>query len=570
MEVADSDSSDAAPDSSALGILAGPDSHGQLDWRALGPGISVYSDSDSPIDLSVIGPATEPDSNGRLDSSAPGISVDPDSDGPLDLSAPGLMAAPDSDDEPVALDRGEGPRQTISIPACVDISPWDHCFHWAHRWWIGLYAVVGERNMCFPRRHLQVSSHFSGLGTVEVALAALRSAALSLSMPPPVARTVFACEIDRQCQHVLRQRVDGACIFRDILEEVSRPQTMQLCVTNGLLDFEAARQMLWAAPVSRAYCVAHSLLCAVPRPDLDVSGSPCTPWSRMVGGTHLRRQHPLAAVLIAWCRVIRALAVPIAIHENVVGFDRVVLEEFLGRDYEIQEVRVSPSDAGFSFIRRPRLYFVLARRGVFAVVRDVAAVYAGVAQRVNPDGFAPNGPSSPSPAWVWQATPEQLFAAENASRRRRGFAPLSVASADWTYLLAPTQQERLAWQERRWRATRGSDPASRPALVIDLSQQPRFCRATEAGLPTFRRQSSSRMWSPARRRWLLPVEQALAMGYPVTQDAAAAAGLPVDTALQARPGAAVGNAMRVANLGSVLLTALACLEPIGAQGSGLG
>ena len=97
--------------------------------------------------------------------------------------------------------------------------------------------------------------------------------------------------------------------------------------------------------------------------------------------------------------------------------------------------------------------------------------------------------------------------------------------------------------------------------MIDLSQRPAYCRLTETQLPTFRR-SSSRIWSPSRRRWLLPVEQALAMGYPVTEEAASVMGLPVDVLAEARTAAAVGNAMHVANLGCILLSALACVEEV--------
>ena len=189
---------------------------------------------------------------------------------------------------------------------------------------------------------------------------------------------------DRGCQHVLHQRVGGACIFGDIMELVGSPGVGCACSANGRLNYEAACEMLENMPVPRAPCVSHKLPCQVPRPDLDISGSPCTPWSRMVGGTHLRRQHPLVATLVAWCRATRALGVPLALHENVVGFDKDILTERLGRHYTIHEVRVSPSDVGFSFLRRPRLYYVLARRGVLAVTRNIAAVYVEVAQTAKP------------------------------------------------------------------------------------------------------------------------------------------------------------------------------------------
>ena len=47
----------------------------------------------------------------------------------------------------------------------------------------------------------------------------------------------------------------------------------------------------------------------------------------------------------------------------------------------------------------------------------------------------------------------------------------------------------------------------------------------------------------------------------VFEDCAEAAAVPVDDAFGSGCGAAVGNCMHVANLGCVLMTALACVQP---------
>ena len=556
MEVADSDSSDVALDLSAPLCVATDESDEDLvDLSAIGhdtvsqacPLAEALDSDDGPLSL---GGGESPDR--RTSASCRKTSSASCRDGPLSV---GGDESPDERSSASCRETSSG-----SCRPSLDVSPYGHVFHWAHRWLISLCVVVGERSLRSARRHWSVSSHFSGLGTVEVAISCMQVAARALGMPPLSASTAFACERDRGCQHVLKQRVGGACIFGDILELVNSPGVGFACSTNGRLNYEAACEMLENMPVSRAPCVSHKLSCQVPRPDLDISGSPCTPWSRMVGGTRLRRQHPLVATLVAWCRVIRALGVPLALHENVIGFDKDILSERLGQHYAIHEVRVSPSDVGFSFLRRPRVYYVLARRGVLAVKRNIAAVYAEVAKRANPHGFEPNG-LVPSPAWVWQATAAQLLGAENLARQRNGMPPVQSPSQDWAYLLTSKQQAILAEQLRRWRRAHSADPASRPALVIDLSQRPAYCRVTETQLPTFRT-SSSRIWSPSRRRWLLPVEQALAMGYPVTEEAASVMGLPVDVLAEARTAAAVGNAMHVANLGCILLSALACVEEV--------
>eukprot|EP00974_Lingulodinium_polyedra_P104138 10079297-Lingulodinium_polyedra.AAC.1 len=83
----------------------------------------------------------------------------------------------------------------------------------------------------------------------------------------------------------------------------------------------------------------------------------------MVGGSHLKRAHPLTMLLLTWCRIVSQLRVPVGIHENAIGFDSSVLVSMLGHVYDICELKVSPSDVGFSFMRRPRLYFVLVLVG---------------------------------------------------------------------------------------------------------------------------------------------------------------------------------------------------------------
>ena len=137
----------------------------------------------------------------------------------------------------------------------------------------------------------------------------------------------------------------------------------------------------------------------------------------------------------------------------------------------------------------------------------------------------------PTPAWPWQASAEQVLAAENAARQRRGMGAMAIPSRDWTYLLSDKQQQYVREQESRWKADHGgADPSANPDCCIDVTQQPELVQPSDQQLPTFRR-SSTKIWSPARGRWMLPVEQALAMGYPVVPAAAGAAAVPLDVAV---------------------------------------
>ena len=48
------------------------------------------------------------------------------------------------------------------------------------------------------------------------------------------------------------------------------------------------------------------------------------------------------------------------IHENVFGFETLLLDDKLGHLYHIAHLRVAPADVNFGFLRRPRLYSVIS------------------------------------------------------------------------------------------------------------------------------------------------------------------------------------------------------------------
>ena len=441
----------------------------------------------------------------------------------------------------------------------VAMGPYTNCGQWAFRLWIALYAIFGERSLSCLRRHVSASSHFSGQGTFEVALTFLKAAAAGLSMPVLRVCNIFACDSSPGCRRVLQQRLGGTCIYKDIMAMLGWGTASSTCVQKGRLDYEAACRRVASASIVAAPCHTHGGCCPVRAPDVDVSGSPCTPWTNMLGATRLKRKHPLTLLLLIWCQIILTLQVPLVIHENVVGFDVSVLTELLGHAYEIITLHVSPLHSGYGFLRRPRLYCVLVLRSALRIVRDIQKVYDEVVRRTAIHGFAP------TTAWPWQASDEQLCQAENTARKRRHLPPLEAHSEDWSYLLTSKQQEYLDahmdwWQRRHL----GANVPWDSTWVIDVSQRPAFTKPSAAQMPTFRR-ANSFIWSPARRRWLLPIERAAAMGFPVFLSSATVAGVPVDAAFAEASPATLGNAMHVANVGYVFLISLACVEPVTRQ-----
>lgn len=232
----------------------------------------------------------------------------------------------------------------------------------------------------------------------------------------------------------------------------------------------------------------------------------------------------------------------LALHENVIGFDLQVVQDILGHLYEISTLRVNPRDAGFSFVRRPRIYVVLTLKTAITRHVDPRVLYeAMVATASREEG--------PWPTAAYHDE-EDLCRAENEARSRQKLPPLGERSADWRYLLSPPQAGRLAKLEE---AAVGREAT---AFAIDLHPSDRFTRVGLC-LPTLLRSSANRIWLLRERRWLVPREVAMAMGFPVSEELARRAAIQHDQATLQAPVSAIGDAMHVANAGCAIACILA-------------
>jgi hypothetical protein len=475
--------------------------------------------------------------------------------------AAGARFAPESDDsnsedEQPGIVLGGWPGDPSSSRPGAPLNGMPSCFRWASRLWVALKDVFGEERVLSRLFHdglapIQLSSHFSGLGTLEVALGQLAAAGRGVMRAQLGVRASYACEKSPYCQRVIGLRVDN-CLFADILDRLGGLEPSVLC-PGGQLDYAKAAEAVKSAGVlAGGRCVTHSSWCAAGQVTGDVSGSPCTPWSRASGGQRLGRRHPNVLLLLAWCSVMRSTKPPFALHENVCGFDSGVLSEMLGDLYNIQVLVVSPDQAGFRMIRRPRRYYFLVLHPL-AGRTGAAEAYARVRNLM-----AQVSESEPV-RWAFRASAQELLAEENAARQRRGLDYLAEhagPSTDWSYLLTAHQRDALEAHSVQYTAQHGTDPAQDECCTADLSQSAaRQKSVSRETLATFRR-NSGRIWSTARRRWLIPRERAACMGYAVYGDLAAAASVKVDTAVEQGPLYAIGNAMHVANLGCVLMTCL--------------
>lgn len=99
-----------------------------------------------------------------------------------------------------------------------------------------------------------------------------------------------------------------------------------------------------------------------------------------------------------------------------------------------------------------------------------------------------------------------------------------------------------------------------PRCVFDLGQSAKYKTPKAPGpLATFKH-ASGVYFMPMLGRWILPLERALAMGFPCTADAAASASVHRDFLTCSESNASgIGNSFHVANAGAVLLAVLCSL-----------
>ena len=325
-----------------------------------------------------------------------------------------------------------------SFPAAVSQADVQSLFSWPRVALQTVLATLGLASLLesclFDHPGARMSTHFSGLGSAEMAWRMVRSWA-RLTVGREVALTDgWACEKSKALQQLLR--ASSTCVFTDILDRLPDIVT---------IDFQAAKEVVMRSRVlSYANCATHGSQCPVSRTAVDVSGSSCRPWSRarlVEAGGH-RRNHKDILVFLAWCHILREDKPGIVIHENVRGFDGKILEELLGDMYDITAVDVLPEHLGFSFVARPRVYNVLTLRGRIVRTTDVQRLYRAVAATAART-------TGPLPSVLLAELPEVL-AAENLVRAQRGMSEVAQPSPSWRYLLTDRQATCLSLHEKHW------------------------------------------------------------------------------------------------------------------------
>ncbi len=433
-------------------------------------------------------------------------------------------------------------------------------FQWAFVVMSTLQALVPRIRQSFLFAAPTFATHFSGIGTAEQATRFLASAFAKCFDKELGIHFLSACESQRACQNILQSSLGGAtCVFSNLLNLSCAGARCHAAALerNEQIAFSATWEALrreGLAPTS-GLCLTHRAPCQRRHPMVDVSGSPCQPWSRM--GRREGRTSHLTVMFLVWCLWVRNDQPLMLIHENVLGFDESMMLEMLGDLYDMVTLQVCPSDMGFTFIRRKRKYMVLWLRGRVRVITPMLAMYGAVRKAVQ--AACPRTCLS----FCFVATQSDLVTAENKVRRRRGLPDVEQASRDWAYLLTPHQKARLECYSESWLGSRGQAPAESKSCVFNLLQNPEHRRVQtdcRGAMPTCTR-GCSVLWVPFLRRWLLPIELAAAHGLPITQSLASDAQVALDVHGPEYSTSQLGNAMHVANVGSVLAITLSCLAP---------
>lgn len=175
------------------------------------------------------------------------------------------------------------------------------------------FAELHGERACF------FSTGCSGMGAPEMAASLLEAASLE-ALPFKVTLVCRSmCDTSPLCRRILLSRGSRGCVHKDMFEFCPLWDRDTMCPTEAMR--RACRNNI---PSPARFCERHSQEC-FPSRDLvlDVTGTPCPPWSRR--GLRRGLSDPRSAVLFAWLSRMKTARVPIGLHENVVGFPSLVV-----------------------------------------------------------------------------------------------------------------------------------------------------------------------------------------------------------------------------------------------------
>lgn len=332
---------------------------------------------------------------------------------------------------------------------------------------------------------LDLSTHFSGIGTAELAAHCLDIASQQLLGHSLGFAFVSSCESAPVSQRVLKQRVHAdTCIITDVLARC--PAAKELFATSSALGcLPRPVEEIWnelrltGCKAQAGKCYQHnSLDCPTPRSKGDLSGTPCQCWSTF--GLRKTTSSHLIILLLVWALWVRWAKPLFLVHENVRGFEPTFLEWLLGDMYDMVTLRVDPSHMGLHFARRPRIYVVLWLIEQIVQVADITKTYLHVTAAFERE-FPCRYPLS-SAFISTEEEQQQEYDNSKKKKQQQKKARLDLeevrpsAHRQWEGLLTDKQRGYLKMYLAKWKEEHYADtgilPEEDPSCLFDLSQDP--------------------------------------------------------------------------------------------------
>ena len=137
------------------------------------------------------------------------------------------------------------------------------------------FQELSESLIAGPGR---IGTHFSGVGSVEVAVCMLQPALHAFLGGAPALEVASMCEKRRHSQALLAGRSRTACRFWNLMEYCpGLPSMDDLAALPFATRFEVVQNHF---QLLRRRCDCHGVFCKAREVDGDIAGSPCQPWSR--------------------------------------------------------------------------------------------------------------------------------------------------------------------------------------------------------------------------------------------------------------------------------------------------
>ena len=279
-----------------------------------------------------------------------------------------------------------------------------------------------------------------------------------------------------------------------------------------------------------------------------MSGPPCTDFS--LSGKRLRWHGPTAGPTLAFFRKHALLQTPIVIVENVRSFPKSYIEVNLP-EHCVYRQDVATADSGFRLSRRNRAYYICVHSGRADMVLDWGDLYERLSHALYVE-------TKPHHAFLSNSHDVWTEELRLAQRRDRQPCLQLPGFTNWYYLLTANEQAGLYLYQRLQAMLHCplTDPLD---AVYNLGDNPasRLCwSVTSNCIPTYRR-AATIFWIARLCRGMTTQEKLATLGWPVFPQLANAdlehfCPAPDDGRHM------LGNAMHLASVTTVLMSALAC------------